>query len=105
MRSRPASPSPPAAPPNGSASSPIWSAWPRPSPAAAFGGRADLMSLIGKGVSQMGTYNGNPLVAHVGLVMLKEILTPAGYQHLARLGTRLAAGCQRVIDAAGLPAH
>jgi glutamate-1-semialdehyde 2,1-aminomutase len=74
-------------------------------PAAAFGGRADLMKLIGQGVSQMGTYNGNPLVAHVGLVMLKEILTPAGYQHLARLGARLATGCQRAIDAAGLPAH
>ncbi|HKV74366.1 MAG TPA: aspartate aminotransferase family protein [Gemmatimonadales bacterium] len=74
-------------------------------PAAAFGGRADLMKLIGQGVSQMGTYNGNPLVAHVGLVMLKEILTPAGYQQLARLGARLVAGCQKAIDAAGLPAH
>jgi glutamate-1-semialdehyde 2,1-aminomutase len=74
-------------------------------PAAAFGGRADLMRLIGQGVSQMGTYNGNPLVAHVGLVMLKEILTPAGYQQLARIGARLATGCQKAIDAAGLPAH
>ena len=63
------------------------------------------MKLIGQGVSQMGTYNGNPLVAHVGLVMLNEILTPAGYQHLARIGARLSAGCQRAIDAAGLPAH
>ncbi len=74
-------------------------------PAAAFGGRADLMQLIGKGVSQMGTYNGNPLVAHVGLVMLREILNPAGYKHLARLGARLATGCQQAIDKAGLPAH
>jgi glutamate-1-semialdehyde 2,1-aminomutase len=74
-------------------------------PAAAFGGRADLMSLIGKGVSQMGTYNGNPLVAHVGLVMLREILTPDGYAHLERLGARLVAGCQRAIDANQLPAH
>ena len=72
-------------------------------PAAAFGGRADLMDLIGKGVSQMGTYNGNPLVSHVGLVMLNEILTPAAYQHLARLGARLVAGCQRAIDANGIP--
>jgi len=74
-------------------------------PAAAFGGRADLMKLIGQGVSQMGTYNGNPLVAHVGLVMLREILTPDGYAHLARLGTRLVTGCQRAIDANQLPAH
>ena len=74
-------------------------------PAAAFGGRADLMRLIEQGVSQMGTYNGNPLVSHVGLVLLREILTPAAYQHLARLGTRLATGCQRAIDQHGLPAH
>jgi glutamate-1-semialdehyde 2,1-aminomutase len=74
-------------------------------PAAAFGGRADLMRLIEQGVSQMGTYNGNPLVSHVGLVFLKEILTPAAYAELARLGARLAAGCQRAIERAGLPAH
>jgi glutamate-1-semialdehyde 2,1-aminomutase len=74
-------------------------------PAAAFGGRADLMRLIEQGVSQMGTYNGNPLVSHVGLVTLREILTPAAYQHFARLGSRLAAGCQKAIDQHGLPAH
>ncbi len=74
-------------------------------PAAAFGGRADLMRLIEQGVSQMGTYNGNPLVSHVGLVLLREILTPAAYQQLSRLGTRLATGCQRAIDKHGLPAH
>ncbi len=74
-------------------------------PAAAFGGRADLMRLIEQGVSQMGTYNGNPLVSHVGLVTMREVLTPAAYQHFAKLGTRLAAGCQKVIDQYGLPAH
>ena len=74
-------------------------------PAAAFGGREDLMRLIERGVSQQGTYNGNPLVSHVGLVVLNEILTPAAYQHFARLGERLAAGCQRTIDRFGIPAH
>jgi glutamate-1-semialdehyde 2,1-aminomutase len=74
-------------------------------PAAAFGGRADLMRLIEQGVSQMGTYNGNPLVAHVGLVTLREILTPEAYAFLARLGTRLATGCQKAIAAYDLPAH
>jgi glutamate-1-semialdehyde 2,1-aminomutase len=74
-------------------------------PAAAFGGRADLMSLIEKGVSQMGTYNGNPLVSHVGLINLREVMTPAAYQFLGRLGTRLAVGCQRAIDRYGIPAH
>ncbi|HJQ65430.1 MAG TPA: aminotransferase class III-fold pyridoxal phosphate-dependent enzyme, partial [Gemmatimonadales bacterium] len=74
-------------------------------PAAAFGGREDLMRLIERGVSQMGTYNGNPLVAHVGLVTLRELLTPDAYRTLARLGARLVAGCQRAIDANGIPAH
>jgi len=74
-------------------------------PAAAFGGKKDLMFLIEKGVSQMGTYNGNPLVAHVGLVTLRELLTPDGYRYLARLGTRLVAGCQQAIESNGIPAH
>ena len=74
-------------------------------PAAAFGGREDLMRLIEQGVSQQGTYNGNPLVAHVGLVTLREILTADAYRKLAGLGARLVAGCQRAIDACGIPAH
>ncbi len=74
-------------------------------PAAAFGGKKDLMFLIEKGVSQMGTYNGNPLVSYVGLITLRELLTPDAYRTLARLGARLAAGCQRAIAAHGIPAH
>jgi glutamate-1-semialdehyde 2,1-aminomutase len=74
-------------------------------PAAAFGGREDLMRLIEQGVSQMGTYNGNPLVSHVGLVMLREILTPAAYQHFAALGQRLVKGCEDAIRRYGIPAH
>ena len=74
-------------------------------PAAAFGGREDLMRLIEQGVSQMGTYNGNPLVSHVGLVGLTEVMTPAAYQYLGELGTRLAQGCQAAIDRYGIPAH
>jgi glutamate-1-semialdehyde 2,1-aminomutase len=74
-------------------------------PAAAFGGREDLMRLIERGVSQMGTYNGNALVSHVGLVTLTEVLTPDAYRHFAAIGTRLARGCQAVIERHGIPAH
>jgi glutamate-1-semialdehyde 2,1-aminomutase len=74
-------------------------------PAAAFGGREDLMRLIERGVSQMGTYNGNPLVSQVGLVTLTEVLTPDAYRHLAGLGTRLANGCRAAIERFGIPAH
>jgi glutamate-1-semialdehyde 2,1-aminomutase len=74
-------------------------------PAAAFGGREDLMRLIERGVSQMGTYNGNPLVSHVGMVTLKEVLTPDAYRHFARIGSRLSQGCQAAIVRHGIPAH
>lgn len=74
-------------------------------PAAAFGGRADLMQLIGQGVAQMGTYNGNPVASEVGLVMLQQLLTPDGYGFLAQLGARLIAGCQLAIETYSIPAH
>jgi glutamate-1-semialdehyde 2,1-aminomutase len=74
-------------------------------PGAAFGGREDLMRLIEQGVSQMGTYNGNPLVAHVGLVTMRDILTPEAYTYLAKLGSRLAEGCLKAITTYDLPAH
>jgi glutamate-1-semialdehyde 2,1-aminomutase len=71
----------------------------------AFGGRADLMEVVGKGTAQQGTFNGNPLSCAAGLVALTEILTPDAYEHLGKLGTLLAEGCQRAIDEHGIPAH
>jgi glutamate-1-semialdehyde 2,1-aminomutase len=63
------------------------------------------MRLIERGVSQMGTYDGNPLVSYVGLVTLTEVLTADAYRHLTRLGTRLMLGCQTAIDRHRIPAH
>ena len=74
-------------------------------PGAAFGGDAAIMDVIGKGAAQMGTFNGNPLVAAAGLACLTEVLTPDAYGQLAALGERLAAGCQAAIDANAIPAH
>lgn len=74
-------------------------------PAAAFGGRKDLMFMIEQGVSQQGTYNGNPLIAHVGLVTLREILTADAYKYLAKLAERLIEGCEKAIKQYGIPAH
>jgi glutamate-1-semialdehyde 2,1-aminomutase len=74
-------------------------------PAAAFGGRADLMEVIASGAAHQGTYNGNPLVAAAGLAALTEVLTPDAYAHLARLGTRLAEGSAKAIAEHGIPAH
>src|SRR5580658_2657803 len=74
-------------------------------PGAAFGGRAELMDIIGDGVAQQGTFNGNPLVAAAGLAALTEVLTPDAYEHFKRIGTRLADGCQKAISSFGIPAH
>ena len=74
-------------------------------PAAAFGGRADIMDVIEHGAAQQGTFNGNPLVAAAGLAALTEVLTPDAYEYLGALGTRLAEGCAKAIAEHGLPAH
>jgi glutamate-1-semialdehyde 2,1-aminomutase len=71
----------------------------------AFGGRADLMDEITKGVAHMGTFNGNPLSAAAGLAALTEVLTPDAYEVLGKLGTQLAQGCEKAIAEHGLPAH
>jgi glutamate-1-semialdehyde 2,1-aminomutase len=74
-------------------------------PTAAFGGRADLMDLIGRGVAQQGTFNGNPLVAAAGVATLCEVLTPAAHRRVEALSRRLADGCGRALTAHGIPGH
>jgi glutamate-1-semialdehyde 2,1-aminomutase len=74
-------------------------------PAAAFGGKAEVMDIIEHGAAQQGTFNGNPLVSAAGLAALTEVLTPDAYVRLSELGTRLAEGCAKAIAEHGLPAH
>jgi glutamate-1-semialdehyde 2,1-aminomutase len=74
-------------------------------PLGAFGGTAAVMEIIGRGAAQQGTFNGNPLAASAGLAALTEVLTKDAYEHLARLGTQLAEGCQKAIADHGIPAH
>jgi glutamate-1-semialdehyde 2,1-aminomutase len=71
----------------------------------AFGGRADLMGEIARGVAHMGTFNGNPLAASAGLAALTEVLTPDAYDYLDKLGTIMAEGCQAAIEDNAIPAH
>jgi glutamate-1-semialdehyde 2,1-aminomutase len=74
-------------------------------PAAAFGGRADVMGTIERGAAHQGTYNGNPLVAAAGVAALTEVLTPDAYEHLAKIGSRLADGCAKAMAEHGIPGH
>ncbi|MGH2755931.1 MAG: aspartate aminotransferase family protein, partial [Actinomycetota bacterium] len=73
-------------------------------PIGAFAGKAEIMDEIEDGVAALGTFNGNPLSVGAALATLTEVLTPEAYEHLAKLGSRLANGCQEVLDAAGIPA-
>jgi len=71
----------------------------------AFGGEARYMEWVGKGAAQQGTFNGNPLSAAAGLAALTQVLTKDAYDHLGKLGSMLAEGCDRAIAESGIPAH
>ena len=71
----------------------------------AFGGDAAIMDFVTKGAAQQGTFNGNPLSSAIGLAALTQILTRDAYDHLGKLGTLLAEGCNRAIAETGIPAH
>jgi glutamate-1-semialdehyde 2,1-aminomutase len=68
-------------------------------PAAAYGGRRDLMERVAPAgdVYQAGTLSGNPLAVAAGLATLRE-LDAAAYERLGELTDRLASGLR---DAAG----
>jgi glutamate-1-semialdehyde 2,1-aminomutase len=72
-------------------------------PVGAYGGRADLMSLVSPSgpVYQAGTLSGNPLAMTAGIWCLDH-LTPKLYRDLAALGTRLAAGLAAAARDAGV---
>ncbi len=73
-------------------------------PVGAYGGRADLMSLVSPAgpVYQAGTLSGNPLAMTAGIWCLGR-LTPRLYRNLAALGTRLAGGLADAARSAGVP--
>jgi glutamate-1-semialdehyde 2,1-aminomutase len=63
-------------------------------PAAAFGGRAELMERLAPGgdVYQAGTLSGNPLATAAGISVLRRLRDDAVYVELERLGARLEEG-------------
>src|SRR6202042_2770811 len=72
-------------------------------PAAAYGGRAELMERIAPAgdVYQAGTLSGNPLAVAAGLATLAELDEPA-YERLGQTTALLAAGIGGVAAAAGV---
>ncbi|MHB1501322.1 MAG: aspartate aminotransferase family protein [Candidatus Dormibacteria bacterium] len=75
-------------------------------PCGAIGARDDLMALVADGrVSQMGTFNGNPLTMAASRATLTEILTPLAYAHFDALDELLQGGLEQVIEDHKLPFH
>jgi glutamate-1-semialdehyde 2,1-aminomutase len=67
-------------------------------PAAAFGGRADVMEQLAPlgAVYQAGTLSGNPLAMAAGLATLTRLARPGTYEQLERTSADLEAGLRRV---------
>jgi glutamate-1-semialdehyde 2,1-aminomutase len=63
-------------------------------PAAAFGGRADVMERLAPAgdVYQAGTLSGNPLATAAGISVLRRLRDPAVYEELERKGARIEEG-------------
>jgi glutamate-1-semialdehyde 2,1-aminomutase len=75
-------------------------------PSGAVGGSEEVLAGVGEGrIVQVGTYNGNPLVAAAARASLFEVLTPEAYARLDRLNDRLLAGCGAVVARYGLEAY
>jgi glutamate-1-semialdehyde 2,1-aminomutase len=75
-------------------------------PAAAFGGRAEVMALLAPEgpVYQAGTLSGNPVATAAGLATLRR-LDAGVYRALEHGAGRLAAAASAALGAAGVPHH
>jgi glutamate-1-semialdehyde 2,1-aminomutase len=73
-------------------------------PAAAFGGRRDIMALLAPegAVYQAGTLSGNPVAVAAGLKTLELIQAPGFYDRLSAQTARLAAGLTAAAREAGV---
>jgi glutamate-1-semialdehyde 2,1-aminomutase len=73
-------------------------------PAAAFGGRADVMKMVAPlgSVYQAGTLSGNPLAVTAGLEMLKLLKEINPYAELERLSAKLELGFREAAARAGV---
>ena len=73
-------------------------------PAAAFGGRHDIMSLLAPegAVYQAGTLSGNPIAVAAGLKTLELIQAPGFYDRLSAQTARLAKGLAGAAHEAGV---
>ena len=75
-------------------------------PLAAFAASKKVMDSIAQHkVFHAGTYATNPLVMAAGIATLREVLTPAGYAHIAKVSDALVSGYKQIVQKAGLEAY
>jgi glutamate-1-semialdehyde 2,1-aminomutase len=76
-------------------------------PAAAYGGRRDLMERIAPlgPVYQAGTLSGNPLAMRAGIETLKRLAAEGFYDSLERKGTMLADAARQALSETGISGH
>jgi glutamate-1-semialdehyde 2,1-aminomutase len=72
-------------------------------PAAAFGGTAEVMSVLPDKVSHGGTYAGNRVAAAAVVVTLKILRDTDALETVHRVGREVQVGLEQVITARGLP--
>jgi glutamate-1-semialdehyde 2,1-aminomutase len=73
---------------------------------AAFASTRDVMNLIADHkVFHGGTYNTNPVAMAAGLATFREVLTPAAYEHVNRLNSKLVEGYKQELSKTGLQAY
>jgi glutamate-1-semialdehyde 2,1-aminomutase len=74
-------------------------------PAAAYGGRADLMQLLAPvgTVYQAGTLSGNPLAMVAGIATLRELAAPGTYERLGEMSADLADAVRTAAAGAAVP--
>jgi len=72
-------------------------------PVAAFGGRREIMDIIGKGVAHGGTYTGNVVGVAAADATLELLRSKPILETIAERGRRLQAGLKRIFEHAGVP--
>jgi glutamate-1-semialdehyde 2,1-aminomutase len=72
-------------------------------PAAAFGGRREVMSVLPSQVSHGGTYAGNRVAAAAAVKTLEILRDTPALETIRRTGEAIQAGIREVIEAKGVP--
>lgn len=74
-------------------------------PVGAYGGRADIMSLVAPEgpVYQAGTLSGNPIAVSAGLATIRELMKPGAYERLEALSQSLEEGIKEILKELSLP--